>query len=241
MTIRPLQLRAGANKPAPSVSPIAHPQRKFDMMALMEWEAHLAAQINARPGGAAALGVIDGAADTAPGFKNWKHSHARISALEAQLAKLPATIPSVPAGTSPGIKATPPVPSAVSQKPAVVAHTVTTDQLECLAVEIFGRAALPKIDTMPDHEKRTAIMRDLWQAHVTVPGLKIEAQPGWYRVENLDRVCQTIAAYRQAKVHEFLAVTPPPPASSAMDRAAFNQLSPLAQLEHCRNGGRIID
>jgi len=131
--------------------------------------------------------------------------------------------------------------STTANKPAVVAHTVTTDQLECLAVEIFGRAALPKIDTMPDPEKRTAIMRELWQAHVTVPGLKIEAQPGWYRVEYLDRVCQTIAAYRQAKVHEFLAVTPPPPAGSAMDRAAFNQLSPRAQSDFCLNGGRITD
>ncbi|NDF01226.1 MAG: hypothetical protein EB034_23615, partial [Verrucomicrobia bacterium] len=175
MTIRPLQLRAGANKPAPSVSPIAHPQRKFDMMALMEWEAHLAAQINARPGGAAALGVIDGAADTAPGFKNWKHSHARITALESQLAKLPPASPARPAGTSPGIKATPPAPPAASHQPAVAAHTVTTAKLEELAAQVFGEGALPPLAGLSDAEKRTALAREFWQAHLDVPGAEVSA------------------------------------------------------------------
>ncbi|NBV25687.1 MAG: hypothetical protein EBS05_27765, partial [Proteobacteria bacterium] len=232
---------------------------------------------NARPGGAAALGVIDGAADTAPGFKNWKHSHARITALESQLAKFPeksqqeiadhvgcsqqyiaklkadiTTSCNIPAtrkdstgkNRPTAYKPTPPAPPAASQKPAVAAHTVTTAKLEELAAQVFGEGALPPLAGLSDAEKRTALAREFWQAHLDVPGAEVSAADAhakhWRRADKLTGVFATIAAYRQQRADAFLG-RPPTDTTDRMPRAAFNELHPRQQLEFCRNGGQVTD
>ena len=153
-------------------------------------------------------------------------------------APQPATPPRAPAAAPVATKPAPPAPN-----PAAASPAVSTATLEALADHVFGSGALPSIEGMSNDEKRAALTREFWMAHLSVPGLQVSAADAhanhWRRAEKLSGVFATIRAYRQARVNAFLGCKPED--NAAMPRAAFNALSPRAQSEFCRNNGRITE